>query len=157
MAFVDENDRGRLVQLDENSFVERDVLNIIEQIHYYDPNIKVQYLEEAANIGDAPWRIVERCRDGQWRTVFYVWNMDQRVLDRLFAADTQRTNVLGRLDSVNAAAKRNQQRRYEDKRLEEIDIVRHVLRNPKGKYSFNHDGKWVELRDDEPAKVIQKD
>lgn len=146
--YADEDDRGHLVRLDENSFVERDVLNIIEKIYYYDPNLKVQYLEHAANLGDAPWRIVERCRDGQWRTVFYIWDLDERVLDRLYAADTQRHNVLGRLDAHNKSIRQDQERRYEDKRLEHVDITKHVFASPKGRYSFTVDGRWVEVDDD---------
>jgi len=146
--YDDPNDRGHLVRLDDNSFVERDVLNIIEKIYHYDPNLKVQYLEQAASLGDAPWRIVELCRDGQWRTVFYVWTLDQRVLDRLYAADTHHHNVLAKLDAHNASLKRDAQRRYEDKRLEQLDITKHVLDSPKGRYSFNYDGRWVEIDDD---------
>jgi hypothetical protein len=146
--YVDENDRGYLVGLDDGSFVERDVLNIIEKIYYYDPNLKVQYLEQAASVGDAPWRLIERCNDGQWRTVFYIWNLDERVLDRLYAADTHRHNVLAQLDTHNASVKRDTQRRYEDKRLESIDITKHVVASPKGRYSFNIDGRWVQVDDD---------
>lgn len=155
--FDDLNDRGNLVQLDEGAFIERDVLNIIEQIQHYDPNLKVQYLEQAANLGDAPWRVVERCRDGQWRTVFYVWHMDQRVLDRLLAADTGRLDVLGRLEATNQNARRAEQQRYEDKKLEEQDIVKHILASPKHKYSFNQDGRWIQIDDSAPHKVIEKD
>lgn len=146
--YDDPNDRGHLVRLDDGNFVERDVLNIVEKIAAYDPNLKVQYLDQAANLGDAPWRIVERCRDGQWRTVFYVWQLDERVLERLYAADTQRHNVLVRLDAHNESLKKDQARRYEDKRLEQVDITKHVLQSPKGRYSFNYDGKWVQIDDD---------
>lgn len=146
--YESEYDRGHLVRLDDGQFVERDVLNIIEKIYHYDPNLKVQYLEEAASLGDAPYRIIERCRDGQWRTVFYVWQLDERVLERLYAADTQRHNVLGRMDAHNASLRKDQERRYEDKRLEQVDIAKHVLASPKGRYSFTYDGKWVEIDDD---------
>jgi hypothetical protein len=151
-----EYDRGHLVKLDDGSFVERDVLNVVEKIAAYDPNIKVQYLAYAANIGEAPWRIVELCKDGQWRTVFYCWSLDGSVLERLYAADTQKHNVLGRLDSNNDGVRKEQYRRYKEKFDAASDIVASMLRSPKGRWSFTDGDKKVTVDDDPttgPAKV----
>lgn len=153
-------DRGHLVRLDDGSFVERDVLNIVQKIMDYDPNIKVQYLDYAANLGEAPWRVVELCKDGQWRTVFYCWTLDDRVLMRLRAADTQLTDVQGNLESNNERVRREHFRRYRDRMEQAKDITSHILASPKGRYSFTDPdtGKHVTI-DDDPLrhhKVTEK-
>jgi hypothetical protein len=161
MAEFDYPDRGHLVRLDDGSFVERDVLNVIQKIMEYDPNIKVQYLEYAANLNEAPWRVVELCRDGQWRTIFYCWTLDDRVLHRLRMADTNVTDVQGNLESNNERVRREHLRRYRDRMEHAEDIVSHILASPKGRYSFDDPdtGNRVMI-DDDPLrqhKVIEKD
>lgn len=154
-------DRGKLVRLDDGSFIERDVLGIIERIHAYDPNIKVQYLDYAANLNQAPWRIVELCRDNSWRTIFYCWTLDERVIQRLRAADTTVTDVQRNLESNNERVRREHLRRYRDRLDEGHDIVKHIAASPKGRYSFKNPntGDTV-LIDDDPLRkhqVIEKD
>jgi hypothetical protein len=146
------------VKLDDGSLVDRDVLGIIEQVHAYDPNLKVQYLERAAALGDAPWRIIERCKDGEWRVIFYAWQMDARVLDRIRAADCHMVDVLGGVESNNASLRKAEGRRFQERMEEAKDIVKHIIDSPKGRYSFkNDDGQLVTVDDDpKPSWKIEE-
>jgi hypothetical protein len=138
-----------MVKLDEATVVERDVLNIIQQVMEYDENLKVQYLERAAAAGDAPWRIIERCRDGEWRVIFYTWQMDQRVLDRIKLADCHSVDVLSAMDSNNASLRKREGRRFQERIGEAGDITKHILQSSKGRYTFkNEKGELVTIDDD---------
>lgn len=152
-------DRGKLVRLDDGSFIERDVLGIIERIHAYDPNIKVQYLDYAANVNQAPWRIVELCRDNCWRTIFYCWTLDERVLQKLRAADTLHSDVQGKLESNNERVRREHMRRYRERIEAAHDIVDHIAASPKGRYTVKDEdtGKTILIDDDPLRKHTVKD
>lgn len=144
------SDRSGLVRLDDGNLVERDVLGIVEKICEYDPNLKVQYLDPALGPGltEAPYRIVEVCPDGEVRPVFSVWTLDDTVLERLYNADTKKLDVLANLDLKNLAARNSQERRFQEIKDEDNDIIAHVLKSPKGKYTFkNRYDKLVTIDD----------
>jgi hypothetical protein len=136
------------VKLEDGSIVEHDVLNIVQKIMEYDPNLKVQYLESAAKAGDAPWRIIERCKDGEWRVIFYEWKMDERVLDRIRLADCHAVDVLSNMDSNNASLRRLEGRRFQENLEIAHDITTHILNSPKGRYTFKDGNKKVTIDDD---------
>lgn len=130
--------KKRLVELSSGAYCEDDVLRIVERIREYDPNLNVKYCDpDTAQMTDAPYIIVELCPDGIERTIMQVWDLDARILERLYAADTKRHDILARLDVNNAAAKERQQRRYKEEVLGEAkDQTLAILRSPKGSYSL---------------------
>lgn len=146
---INENEQGYLVRMDDGSLVERDVLNIIEKIRDYDPCLKVQYLEHAANINDAPWRLIELCKDGKWRTVFYFWELNEKVLHRLYAADTHFTDVQHRLEKNNENIRRADEQRYKERILEAHDITKTFLKSRQNnKWTFkNEQDELVTIED----------
>lgn len=148
-------DRNNLVRLDDGSLVERDVLHIAERISEYDPNLKLQYLESAARIGDAPYRVVELCKDGQWRPLFSVWELDQRVLDRIHLGDMLRNPVGTNMEVHNAAIRAELKRKEREELGAAQDITEHMLKSPKGRWSFTDGDKKVTVDDapNRPAKV----
>jgi hypothetical protein len=115
--------------------VERDVLDVARRVNEYDTNLKVQFLNDAnCGVDEPPYRIVEVCTDGVERPLFSVWTLDERVLQRIYAADLQKWDVLGRLDRSNAKAKTVENRRYKDRLEEASEITTTVLRSPKDTY-----------------------
>lgn len=148
MPYDDPDSQGHLVKLDDSTFVERDVLNIIQKIYEYDPNLKVQFLNKAAELGDAPYRIIEKCKDEEWRVIFYAWQLDERVLDQLRMADTHTVSVLAALDANNDAVRAREGRRFRENMDIAKDIVAHVVKSPKGRYSFIDNGRKVFIDDD---------
>ena len=145
----------RLVEMADGSLVESDVLNIVEKIRDYDPNLRVKYIDPMlADPEDPPYRITELCPDGMERVVFGVWNLNETVLERLYQADNARTNVFLDIHGNNLLAKKEQERRYIETRLEEQDIIASYLRSPKGKFSFRRkeDDALVTIDDQEGRK-----
>ncbi len=148
------------VRLEAGTLVERDVLNVVQKIQEYDPNLKIQFLNPntLAGPGDAPYRLLERCRDGEYRVVFFIWKLDDRVIDRLRRADTQRVDILATLDDNNLKARLAQKKRYEDRMDEAQDIVEHVIKSPKGRYTIpSEDGEGlVKIDDTKPSERVDK-
>lgn len=146
------------VRLDESTIVEHDVLNIIQKIMEYDHNLKVQYLEKAAQLGDAPWRVIERCKDGEWRVLFYAWQMDERVLDRIRLADCHAVDILGAVDANNRSLRELEGRRFQERMAEAKDIALHVVKSvKKHTYTVKTEGKEIKFRGEFPAEVRELD
>ena len=126
----------RLVELATGEWMEEDAYEIVRKIQEYDPNLRVQYLDPkvAGDITDAPYRILELCPDGIPRVVFAVWELDERVIERLFTADTQKGNILHGLDGSNLLAEQKRHRRYDDESAALTEMVAGVLRSPKDTY-----------------------
>ena len=149
--------KGRLLEMANGSYVEADVFRIVEKVREYDSNLRVKYIDPSqSDLTDAPYAIFEVCKDGLERLVFSVWELDDRVLERLEAADNNRHNVLVDMNGHNLRVKEAQNQRYKEKMLEAHDIFRHVLASPKGTYSFPAEGKIVTIDDSGPAKVKLK-
>lgn len=115
--------------------VELDVLRIAEAIHEYDPNLRVQFLNEAAAIGDPPFRVIETCRDGVDRVAFLAWELDGRLLERVMQADCAKRDLDAIMTKQNRAAKDAVNRRYREKLEEANEIAFSVLRSRKSKYT----------------------
>lgn len=139
--------KQRLIQIAEGAYIERDVLNVVAKIHDYDPNLEVKVLAEGGP-GDAPYRLVERCRDGIERIVFDIWELDDRVLERIYAADNARNNVLAGVDKKNEAARLDLSRRYEERMLEAHDIVKTFMQSKtKSKWTVKDGDRLITIED----------
>lgn len=145
-------EKERLVELSQGTYVERDVWNVVEKIRHYDSNLRIKYLGRNDSYTDAPYALFEQCPDGIERLIFTIWELDDRVLERLRNADTQRQNVLSNMDVSNAEIKASLDRRYKEKALEKHDIAEHVFKSPKGKYSYTNDDGNLVVVDDDPTK-----
>ena len=121
--------------LADGSVVETDALNIAHRVSEYDPNLSVQDLTDAQRVDEPPFRIVERCKDGITRPVFSVWILDETVLQRLFAADMEKWNVLDRIDANNAKAKQEETNRYRSRMDHASEIVKEVIKSPKDTFT----------------------
>lgn len=117
--------------------VELDVLRIAEAIHEYDPNLTVQYLNDAsrANLSDPPFRVIEKCRDGVDRVAFLAYELDGRLLERVMASDCAKQDLDAILTKKNRAAKDAMNRRYRESLEEATDIAFYVMRSRKSKYT----------------------
>ena len=139
--------KGRLIEMSDGTLVESDVYHIVQKVAEYDPNLRIK-IPRNPEMTDAPYALFELCPDGVERLVFEIWELDDRVVDRVRYADTQKRNVLLDLDGNNLLAKRTQRRRYEEKKLETQDIITTMLRSPKGRWTWKSDeGKLVQFDD----------
>lgn len=145
--------KGRLVEMSAGVYVESDVLNVVEKIKAYDPNLRVKYLAQHGQVTDAPYALFELCKDGVERLVFNIWTLDNTVLERVRAADNAVNNVLHVVDANNASVKHQLNQRFQEKLAEGSDIVVSYLKSPKGRWTFSSEsGKLVQLDDSTNAK-----
>lgn len=147
----------RLVELAAGVYVEEDTLRVVERIMAYDPNLRVKYLnpDQGAELGDPPYKIFELCPDGHERLVFSVWSLDERVMQRLYLADTHRHDVAGRMEAHNARVRQAAQRRFRELADEALEITRSVVRSPKDTYTMPGpvEGTTTVFSATEPVKV----
>lgn len=143
------DDRDRLVQIADGMYVERDVLGVVSMIAEYDPNLKVKVLAgDGGDVAQPPYRLVEVCRDGLERIVFDIWELDQRVLERIKAADNARSNVLARVEKQNESAHDLLNRRYREQMDEAHDIVKTFLKSrDKTKWTVRDGDRLVTIED----------
>lgn len=117
------------------ALVETDALRIAERINDYDPDLKLQYLERAASIGDPPFRIVGKQKDGTEYVVLTAWQLDQRVLDRLYAIDNTRQDLEKIIEETNRKAREAEQKKQAEVNEEAANIASAALNSPKSVYT----------------------
>lgn len=142
-----QKDKQRLIEMADGSYVEHDVLNIVDKIRAYDENLVLKYTPNPS-ISDPPYKLFEKCRDGIERKVFDIWELDERVIERLYAADNARNNVLQDLDGHNLTVQQINERRYKEEMEEAADMLTSMLKSPKGRYS---------MRDQKTGNVLKFD
>ena len=149
--------KDKLIPLADGSLVESDVLRIVEKIQEYDENLVLKYCPPSvADLTDAPYALFEKCKDGIERLVFYIWELNDTVIERIYLADNNHRNVQAAIDKNNAKVKYDINKRYQEKLEECGDIVKSYLKSPKGRWAFKKDdGTKVILDDDcnKKAKV----
>lgn len=120
-----------------------------------DDNLELAFVDpDMAEIGDEPFMILERCKDGNLRKVFGAWELNESVLDRIRMCDTHRIDVLAQIDKENASKERDDQRRYRDRHEETLRMVEAVVRNNKSSYSFKDPAtdEKVIIHEDRPSE-----
>ena len=144
---------GEYVEVD-GMLVETDALRIAESIKQYDPNLEILCVDPdlATDISEAPFVIAEYCRDGILRPIFSCWQLDNTVLERVRGADTNQIDLNASIDKMRADLKLQETRRYEEKRLENKDIVQHIA-GMKSKYTVrdSQTGELITFYDDRPS------
>jgi hypothetical protein len=148
-----------LIEVDGH-LVERDALKIAEALKRYDENLEILCIDPSAgpNINEAPFLICERCSDGQLRRVFEAWQLDDRILQRVYSADQRRFDTLEQINRTNAEVERANLRRYQEQREESKDLVAHIAASRKSDYSFkDRNGEHVTIREDLPFGLRKED
>lgn len=133
----------------------REFYGFVQAMKDHDENLELACLDpNMADIGDEPFVILERCRDGKLRKVFGVWEINESVLDRIRMCDTNRIDILAQIDKENASRERDEFRRYKDKQEETRLLVEAVVRNEKSSYSYKDQdtGEKVTIYEDRPSK-----
>lgn len=121
-----------LLQISPNVSVERGVSDVVDWIRDYDPNLDVLFLDplKADSPFDAPWIVVEHCRDGKTRLLFSVWDMNESVKARIYSADTTMVDIDTLITRENEKAREKQAKKWEDERGEAADLMKAAVKAP---------------------------
>ena len=141
--------------------VDHDVANVVNEVARLWPDLKIQYCPNPT-LADPPYRVVELCRDGIWRTVLDVWQLDNRLLDMLHNCDSHRVDVLAALDKHNAGVRLTQAETERAWRDAAKDVMASAFKSAKGTYTIpdirpGHEGEIIKIDDDPSHRTIVND
>jgi hypothetical protein len=144
-------DTGREIINIDGMLVEKDVLGIVKRLREYDDSLDIMYLDPDRadhTVNEAPYVVVERCRDGLTRRVFEAWTLDETILERVYNADTTRHDLMAIMDGRMVEFKNQKEQRFKEERAEARDVFAHLIKNPTSTYSFpNSHGQTVKMDD----------
>lgn len=127
--------------------VEDDVMRVVNEIRDRWPDLRVMCLPPGAvpGIDEAPYRIV----DEFGAVVMNVWQLDQAVINSLHMRDMPGKELEKLFEKEQANLAQQRRAKKEEAREERKDIVSHVWKSPKGKYSFKEptSGKKIVVED----------
>lgn len=148
------NTGPKIIDLGDGVLCEEDVYRIVERVRAYDSNLDIIALNpnhKDIDLTDAPYVLVEKCKDGQWRPVANFWQLDETVMQVVESADMQKRDIEAAIRGANIKARAAEARRYEDFREEAKDIVKHIA-GMKSKYTVQdpRTGELIAFYDDRP-------
>lgn len=129
----------------DGSWVSERISRVVDLIREYDPRLDVRWIPPAAREpGDAAFAIIELTPEGP-RTAFLVQTeeeFDERVLARIYGADSKNSDPVARLAAINRAAEDLRRRTREELWEEAADKSRFLMQtslwNPTiGKQKFD--------------------
>ena len=137
---------GNFVEVDD------DVAHVVKEISRLWPELKVQYVEKPA-IDQAPYRIVET-RNGLEMPVMNVWELDNRLLEQLYQADTHRhgVKILDRIDEHNNAIRMAAAKQFDNWKEVFADMIGTMSHHIGSSWTFKdprpgHEGEIVKVTD----------
>jgi hypothetical protein len=141
--------------------VEHDVANVVNEVARLWPDLKIQICVDPS-FSDPPYRVVEMCKDGVWRPVLNVWQLDNRLLDLLHNCDSYKVDILSQLDTHNTQVRRAQEEAERTWREAAKDVMAAVFKSPKGTYTIpderpGHEGETIKIDDDPARRTIVPD
>lgn len=149
-------DTGTKYVVIDGQIVETDALRIAEKIHDYDHNLNLICADpDTASFSTAPFMVVCRNTDGSYYCVLEAWQLDDRILERLYNSDQRKSNVMDKLESAEARHRKLKEDRYKERVGDGLEMGITALKSGKSTYSFkNEDGEHVEMRDSSPINAV---
>jgi hypothetical protein len=139
-------------------WVQDDALKVAQAVHDYDENLQVICLDPdrpGVTITSAPFMVIQRMSNGTYQKVLEAWELDDRVLQRIWAADQQKNNQLDTLEKWEKAIKDGQDKRYREALDQANELSIDILASKASAYSFkNKEGDKIKLREDTPYPTV---
>lgn len=131
------------VPMDDGSWISARTAHVAEAIRDYDSRLDVKWVPADRRRKDEDAIIVtERTPDGREVVVLSVRDesgFDERVLERIYAADGTRGDVLARMEAHNRAVRELDRKAWEDARAAAQDVMASAVRSPL--HTWRHNGK----------------
>lgn len=148
MAYFDPGN-GKFVVIDGN-IVERDALRIAEKIREYDSDLELICLDPDSDhaLSSAPFIVIKDRGNGVFDRVLEAWTLDDQIIERLYLADGQATDLLDRLAKMEYAKKKEQEDKWQETKWQSHELFAAAMQNPKSSFTFhNNDGELVRVHD----------
>lgn len=137
------------------NLVEHDALRVAEAVHAYDEDLYVIGLDPNGPIklNSAPYMVVCKMPDGSYQKVLEAWSLDDRVLERIWAADSQRFDTLASIDRINSGVKMDKWHRYRDEQEDNNELAVAILKSQKSSFEFdNKNGDRIKINERAPVE-----
>jgi hypothetical protein len=139
-------------------WVQDDALRVAQAVKQYDDNLEVICLDPddpRVKITSAPFMVIQRMPNGTYQKVLEAWELDDRVLQRIWAADQQKNNQLDTLEKWEKAIKDGQEKRYREQLDEANELSLDVLASRASSYSFkNKSDDKIKLHENNPIPTL---
>lgn len=145
---------GEFIELD-GAIVEVDALNVVERIRNYDEKLDVMCIDPLkAGINDAPFILIWLNNSGQWEKVFEFYELDDRVLERIYNADQQRFDAFTRTVKMEEYVKKQRESRYNEVKDEAKEKMLAAVVNKSSSFSIhNKQGDLVKIHENSPRSI----
>ena len=133
--------------------VEEKSYHIAKKIKEYDPNLDLICLEPGQiQLSSAPFMVVAREPNGTYTKVLEAWELDDRILERIWACDQHRFDTLTTIEAWEERNRKLSESRYKEAMAENNELMEAVIKNQKSTFTFeNKEGDMVKLHDQKPA------
>jgi hypothetical protein len=139
-------------------WVQDDALRVAQAVKDYDDNLEVICLDPddpRIQITSAPFMVIQRMQNGTYQKVLEAWELDDRILQRIWAADQQKNNQLDTIEKWEKAIKDGQDKRYQEQLDEANELSLDILASKASGYSFNNkSGDKVKLHENNPIPTL---
>ena len=131
----------------EGYFVSREHQRIAEIIQDYDRDLHLVFIPPRDRNHDdpneKPFAVAHMPEGREVYIVFFSDTCDERILERLWRNDTNRTNPLSDLEAQEAAKEAIKYKEQMDQMEQDADVARSLIRSPLHSYKIN--GKKINL------------
>ena len=147
----------------DNMLVDKKMHEIAQKIDEYDEQLCILCVDpDTCGFSEAPFVLAEVVNTPEGPQVFKVfefWELNDSVLERLYASDTRRVDVLAEIDKNNKKIRDEENRRYREKMESQIDVVASIIRSTKSSYTYIDEDRnaKITMYEDRPPKVEPKD
>ena len=100
--------------------------------------------------------VICRKPDGSYYKVLESWTLDDRIIERLYASDQRKSNVMDTILNMEERQRKLAQDRYQERIGDGLDMGIAALKSEKSTFSFkNEEGDHVDMRDSSPLQVVK--
>ncbi len=127
---------GKFLVID-GAIVERDALRIVEKLQEYDDRLYVLCLDpDRAEINDAPFIVVREKDNGSSERVLEAWELDDKIIERVWAADCSKHDILDKLVKMEQAKKNELDKKHAEEMGSATELLVSAVKNPRSSFSF---------------------
>lgn len=149
---------GKKHHVIDGVLVEDDALKIAQAIKDYDPKLNLVCLDPSdpdVKFTSAPFMVIQEMPNGTYEKVLEAWELDQRILQRVWAADHTKTNQLAALEAMEARFQKEAENARKEAVGDKTQMAIAALKNPKSSFTYRkkETGDLITVNDHGPKTI----
>lgn len=134
-----------MVPAEDGHWINEKFARISEIIHDFDHRLQLVWIEpeNRTAFDTKPYGVLHTADNGAQKMVMFIKeeDLDERVLEKLFLGDTERHDVIARIEAQELAATVMRNKEKMEKAEERREFIASVVRSPK--HTFKHNGRVI--------------